>query len=234
MTTYPPEPWDLRGQMYVSIWSVPRAVLPSLPEGLTRVVRPVTIGGRGLIGAAWVVYEPGGVLHYRELLAAVLVRDGLRPRVSITDIWVDSQASLAGGRELWGIPKDLAELEITDAVSASAGTGAGTDAVSASTGTGAGPIAGARVTPGRRLPGRWPTGFSVAQLLGGRVHTTPVRGRAGLQTGSAKWDVDPAGPLAYLAGRQPLLTLALRDFRLVFGTAPTGTAADQESGSRAA
>ncbi|MGI5214705.1 acetoacetate decarboxylase family protein [Plantactinospora sp. CA-290183] len=212
--SYPPEPWHLRGQMYVSVWSVPRRDLPPLPGELARVVRPVTLGGRGLIGTAWVVYEPGGVLHYRELLCAVLVRDGARPRVSITGIWVDSPTSRDGGRELWGIPKELAALEIGGTADRD-----GAGELAASAGTGSGPIARAVVRAGRRLPGRWPLRFSVAQLLGARVRTTPVRCRAGVGVGSAGWDVDPAGPLGYLAGRRPLFTLTLRDFRLVFGSA---------------
>ena len=37
-------------------------------------------------------------------------KDG-RP-VTITDIWVDSPASVAGGRELWGIPKELCDFSM--------------------------------------------------------------------------------------------------------------------------
>lgn len=208
---YPPEPWDLRGQLYLSVFAVPRAALPALPEPLASTVRPVLLGGRALVGTAWVRYEPGGTLHYRELLSAVLVHERGRPRVSITDIWVDSVASRDGGRALWGIPKDLAEFEL--APSADGGT-----AASAAIGTGV--IAAATVTRGRRLPGRWPTPMSVAQALDGRVKRTRVRGRAGLRAATAAWQVTPDGPLGHLAGRRPLLTLSLTDFRLRFGAAP--------------
>jgi len=81
------------------------------PSAARAAVRPVTIGGHGLVGTAWVEYEPGGVLQYRELLSAVLIRHRARPGVSIVDIWVESPASRDGGRELWGIPKELAELD---------------------------------------------------------------------------------------------------------------------------
>lgn len=197
--TYPPEPWELRGQMYVSVWPVPRAQLPPLPEALAAEVRPLTVAGRGLVGTAWVDYGPGGVLQYRELLSAVLVRRARRPLVSIVDIWVDSPASRAGGRELWGIPKELAELEVT------------------ATGARAGTIAEARLAAGLRLPGRWPTRFSVIQALGGSTKISPVRARAAIRLAKATWQVVPDGPLAYLAGRRPLLTLALRDFHMLFG-----------------
>ncbi|MFE2302578.1 acetoacetate decarboxylase family protein [Streptomyces sp. NPDC059445] len=108
MTRYPEEPWHLAGRMYLSLWLVPARELPRVADG----TRPVTVAGRGAVGAAWVVYENDSVLHYNELLRAVLVRDGGRPRVCITDIWVDSPASMTGGRELWGIPKELAEFAI--------------------------------------------------------------------------------------------------------------------------
>lgn len=210
--TYPPEPWHLRGRMYVSVWALRRAELPRLPAELARTVRPLTVAGFGLVGAAWVRYEPGGVLHYRELLSALLVRAGLRPRVSITHIWVDSAPSRDGGRELWGIPKELAELEIGEAE-------ATVDGITASARTQAGAIAAAVIRAGRRLPGRWPVGFRMAQLLGGRVRTTRAGCRTTVGTAVTTWEIDPAGPLAHLSGRRPLLTLALPDFRMVFGSA---------------
>lgn len=121
MTPYPEEPWHLAGQMYLSLWLVPTRELPTVADG----TRPLTIAGRGAVGAAWVVYENDSVLHYNELLRAVLVRDGSRPRVCVTDIWVDSAASMAGGRELWGIPKEMADFAIdrTAGVRAAAATG---------------------------------------------------------------------------------------------------------------
>jgi hypothetical protein len=189
--------------MYVSVWPVPRAKLPPLPSTLSAEVRPLTVAGRGLVGTAWVDYGPGGVLRYRELLSAVLVRRAGRPLASIVDIWVDSPASRDGGRELWGIPKELAELDFRPADGALE--------------VRAGTIAGARLVDRTRLPGRWPARFSVVQALGDRTKTTPVRASAGLRLAKAAWRVAPDGPLAYLAGRRPLFTVALRDFRLTFG-----------------
>ena len=205
---YPPEPWHLRGQMYLSVFLVPMRAVPPLPEVLGAAVRPLSFGGRAAIGAAWVDYQPGGVLHYKELLSAVLTHERGRPRVSITDIWVDSVASREGGRRLWGIPKELAEFTLDadeDLVDATAALPAGA------------PIGSALVRLKRRLPGRFPLGFTVAQALEGRVRRTPVKGRGNLRTATAAWRPDPAGPLGHLAGRRPLLTLAITDFWLVFG-----------------
>lgn len=210
MVSYPPEPWHLSGDMHVSLWAVPRAHLPPLPSELAAVARPVTAGGRGFVGTAWVDYGPGGVLQYRELLSAVLVRRGRRPLVTIVDIWVDSLASRDGGRELWGIPKELADLDLQ---ASDADLQAG-DARATAGGT---TIARARTAMGARLPGRWPARFSVVQVLDGRVKTTAVRARTAVRVAKAAWRIPPDSPLAYLSGRRPLLTVALRDFRLTFG-----------------
>jgi hypothetical protein len=213
---YPPEPWHLRGQMYLSVFLVPMRAVPPLPEVLGASARPLSFGGRAAIGAAWVDYQPGGVLHYRELLSAVLTHERGRPRVSITDIWVDSVASRDGGRRLWGIPKELADFTLDaddDLVDATAATPSGA------------PIGSALVRLKRRLPGRFPLGFTVAQALGDQVRRTPVRGRSGFRTTSAAWRPDPNGPLAYLAGRRPVLSLAVTDFWLVFGRSAKDRAA---------
>jgi Acetoacetate decarboxylase (ADC) len=194
--------------MHLSIWSLPAARLPRLPDDLATTVHPVVVGGRGLVGTAWVEYQPGGVLQYRELLSAVLVRHRARPAVSIVDIWVDSPASRDGGRELWGIPKELADLTIETAGGGTTGARALTEV---------GPIAQASISPGRRSPGRWPIRLSVIQLLGGQVKVTPVRGWTSIQRAKAAWQVEPTGPLSELGGRAPLLTLTLRDFRILFG-----------------
>jgi hypothetical protein len=221
---YPPEPWQLRGQMYLSVFLIPRRDMPSLPPSLDAAVRPVTVGGRVAVGAAWVSYEPGGVLHYKELLSAVLVHERGRPRVSITDIWVDSVASREGGRRLWGIPKELAEFRID------AETEPLVDATL--TAPGGEPIGAALVRLKKRLPGRFPLGFTVAQDLAGQVRRTPVRGRSGLRTASAAWRPEPGGPLGYLAGRRPVLSLAITDFWLVFGRSAEERAKSRERSAR--
>jgi len=224
---YPPEPWDLRGQMYLSVFAVPRSALYPLPAPLAAAVRPVPLGSRALVGAAWVRYEPGGVLQYRELFSATLVHERGRPRVSITQIWVDSVASRDGGRALWGIPKNLAELTVRT------GTG-GSTVAAAGTGTEPGssraPIGSASFRRGIRLPGRWPLRMTVMQALDGGLRRTPVRGQAGVRLGGSAWRVDAHGALGYLAGRRPLVTLTLADFRLRFGTpAPAVTGRDQKA-----
>ncbi|MFI8293432.1 acetoacetate decarboxylase family protein [Streptomyces sp. NPDC085614] len=200
MPTYPPEPWHLAGQMFLSLWVVPRRRLPVLPDA----VKPLTVAGRAVIGGAWVVYERDSVLHYNELLTAVLVRDGLRPRVTITDIWVDSEQSRDGGRRLWGIPKDMARFDITRGARI-------TFAASERT-----PLASAAFHVRHRLPGRWPASYQVCQDLDGRLKTSPVRSRSTLRLARGGWEI-PARSAVPLPARPPTVSLALEDFTLTFG-----------------
>ncbi|SFI97928.1 Acetoacetate decarboxylase (ADC) [Amycolatopsis sacchari] len=198
---YPPEPWDLRGHGYVSLWLVPAGVVPSLPPG----VRPVTLFGRAVVATAFVDYLPGGLLPYHELLAAVAVRQGGRFGLTITDIWVDSPASREGGRELWGIPKELAEFAVRHEPSFTGGA----------TADGA-LLAEARVgglSPGLKLP--FPVRGTVLQALRGAVAQTPVRAAGTVHLGVGTWRV--GGALGWLRGRRPFLTVAARDFTMRFG-----------------
>ncbi|MFD8499860.1 acetoacetate decarboxylase family protein [Amycolatopsis sp. NPDC059657] len=199
--TYPPEPWNLAGQAYLSIWRVPAADLPELPGG----VKPVVLGGRAQVFTAWVDYQPPGQLSYHELLSTVAVR-GPRVSSSITDIWVDSEISLAGGRELWGIPKDLATLSFTHGKT-----------FTASAATEDGWIATAAFTPRLGLPIAAPAAFDVVQTLKGDLKRSPVRAKARPHLASADWSVNPEGPLGYLSGHNPSLNLHVRDFSLRFG-----------------
>ncbi|HEY0638418.1 MAG TPA: acetoacetate decarboxylase family protein [Pseudonocardiaceae bacterium] len=203
--SYPPEPWTLCGQAYVSVWRVPAERLSGpLPGGL----QPLTVGGQVFVGTAWVDYEPEGLLPYHELVAAVLVRDGVRPIVTITEIWVDSPTSLAGGRALWGIPKELAQFEMTHQPS-----------FTARADDEHGVIASADVQRGAGLPIRLPSWFTVVQEGGGpRGRQTPVHATGHPHTASANWKINPDGRLGYLHGLTPAVTFALRDFRMRFGS----------------
>lgn len=223
---YPPEPWHLRGQMFLSVFLIPRGRLPQLPPVLHASLRPITIGGRIVVGAAWVRYEPGGVLHYQELLSAVLMHERGRPRVCITDIWVDSVASREGGRRLWGIPKELADFRIDT------GTEPLVDATATLPAPSGSPISSALVRLKGQLPGRFPVRLTVAQALGEAVRRTPVRGRAGLRTADAAWRPEPDGPLGHLAGHRPVLSLAITDFWLVFGRSAADRARSAQTRTR--
>lgn len=210
--SYPPQPWDLAGIGRVTIWRVPTTALPQLPGG----VRPWSVGGTSLAVTAFVTYvdRPGrpSVMEYDELLAAVAVRHGRRKALSITDIWVDSPASMAGGRALWGIPKDLADL-------------AGADGWLRAT-TGTGEIAAARFLPGRlpalRLP--VPLRGSVVQTLAGRTVASPVRSGGRLRSARAQWHLADDGALAWLHDARPVASFLAEEFTLCFGSRLPGSA----------
>lgn len=193
---YPPEPWLLRGDLHASVFLVPLADLPvDLPPGW----RPLRLGRFGVVGTAWVTYQPDGVLAYDELMSTLLVRRGWRVLPTITHIWVDSAASRDGGRELWGIPKQLAYFGALLAT------------------TDEGPIAVGSVTLRVTLPWRLPFGFAVVQRWAGSAKVTPVRVRARVGSSRATFAADPGGPLAFLARRRVLLSCSMTDFRMMFG-----------------
>ena len=188
------------GQLHGSVFLVPLADIPvDLPPGC----RPVRIGGKGVVGAVWVSYEPGGVLSYRELMTTLLVRRGWRLLPTITHIWVDSVASRDGGRALWGIPKELASFVF--------------DGGDRSARDDEGPLATGTVRPRLRLPGRWPVRFRIVQWLDGRAKVSPVRSTASVSSGAATLRGRPERTAGFLAGRRPLLSFSLGDFRMAFG-----------------
>ncbi|MCP2163978.1 Acetoacetate decarboxylase (ADC) [Goodfellowiella coeruleoviolacea] len=214
---YPPQPWQLGGTLVASVFRVPvRELPPVLAERVPERTRPVVVGGAALVAAAFVHYRPGGVLHYDEVLSCVLVRSGTRPRGTIAHIWVDSRQSRAGGRELWGIPKELADFSRT---------ATGREITVEST-VDQQVIASVRARLGPRLLPGWPAvPFATAQRLDGTdtVAHNLVVGRPRLLR--AQWTFAEAGPLGHLAGRRPVLSLALTNASITFGLATTRSAA---------
>ena len=178
----------------------------------------------GVYAAAFVDYRDGGVLQYHELLVARLLRDGAVPRIRITDIWVDSSESLVGGRSLWGIPKQLADLPLQERAAGPVGRTSfralprvGLDRLDRP----GNELEVARgvftSVPGAalvRVPLRGSTsqvrenGITVVASLSGSARVVPCLGR---------WTFDADGPLGFLSGRRPLLSAHLLDVRLRFG-----------------
>ena len=194
---YPAEPWDLHGHAYVGVWLVPRKQAPAPHHAGSKQIRVL---GRTVVMAAFFRYYEPSPLTYDEIMATQLVREGLKPRVSITHIWVDSPASRDGGRELWAIPKELAEFDrLTDESYIARNIGR------------------LRIIRQRMLPLRWPVGFRLAQDRDGKAVVSPVTGRVRLWLVRGTWTFDRNGELGFLHGRRPLLTLAIRPFHILFG-----------------
>jgi acetoacetate decarboxylase len=107
---YPSAPWQLQGDAIqtlnlVDIDRVRQFVPPELDI--------VTIFPGKTIGSIYISeYQLGSVLTYNELIVApALVRDRTKIGGWISHIYVDNPDSMAGGREIWGLPKELAEFE---------------------------------------------------------------------------------------------------------------------------
>ncbi len=209
---YPPEPWSLHGVLLLSVFAVPPARLPDAATAQVPPQRtPLTVAGRAVVGAAFIRYLEGGVLRYDELLVALAVRSRRRhrwrPEVSIPLIWVTSEASRVGGRQLWAIPKG--RLTVTGS------PGPPTAVALAADGRA---VAELTAEPGRRVvPTRVRLPLVTAQWDGGRWVVAANRITARPRTLRARWDFAPEGPLGFLTGRAPLGSLALTDADIRFG-----------------
>lgn len=193
-TAYPAAPWQMHGQMWLSLFRVRRGDHPDREPGV--------------YGAALVAYEEPSPLTYGELLVATPVGRAAH----ITDIWVDSPASMVGGRELWAIPKDLCTFTRRDE---SRGPLSRTTWTATLDGA---PIASAwfgdLTAAAPRVPFR---GSTWQQREDGTDVTAPLRGSARALPCRGEWAFDPAGPLGWLHGKRSLASFRLRDFRLAFG-----------------
>lgn len=196
--SFPSPPWQMRAQMWLSVFRV---------ADTGRADRPP-----GVHGVAFVAYERGSTLTYNELLVARLV-DARHRVATLADVWVDSVTSRDAGRALWAIPKRLADLEVDDR---GLGPAAHTD-LSAR-------VEGRPVATGEfaSLPGaavvRAPAGVTLSQHhADGAEVRTPVRGSGRSLPALATWDFAADGPLGYLAGRRPLVSFRLSDVRLTVG-----------------
>jgi hypothetical protein len=196
--TYPPAPWNMHGQLWLSLFRVREGDHPDRPAGV--------------YGAALVSYERPSPLIYSELLVARQVEK----RVTITDIWVDSADSREGGRELWAIPKELCDFRLSN-------TGNRLQRTSWTASLAGRPIARAQFSDVSNLTLRTPfkgatrqerppedhrAGEEVLATLKGSAKVLPCRG---------SWEFNDAGPLAWLAGKRPLASFRMADFSMAFG-----------------
>jgi hypothetical protein len=107
--TYPQPPWTLRGYALQTLQLIDtdrvRLFIPPEFE-IISVFPGKTVGGVYLSN-----YVSGSVLEYSELIVvAGLVSYSGKLGGWISHIYVDNADSVAGGREIWGLPKELAEF----------------------------------------------------------------------------------------------------------------------------
>lgn len=107
---YPPPPWRLVGHGICQFRLVPVELARGLvPAGCSVV--PV-LPGRAIGAIYLATYEHGSTLQYNELIVVpALVRRGSWVGGWISHIYVDDERSMAGGREIWGLPKRLAQFD---------------------------------------------------------------------------------------------------------------------------
>lgn len=197
---YPPAPWNMHGSLWLSAFRLKHDVDERHPAGI--------------YGVALVDYVQPSPLTYAELLVARTLRtaEGTRA-VTITDIWVDSPASMAGGRALWAIPKQLCDFDLETSFR---GPAAQTEW---SARVGRHPIVEASFTDISRIAPRTPSKGLVVQppiddhtepvsvTMAGSAKALPCRGR---------WVFAADGPLAFLRGARQLASFRMAAFRLTF------------------
>ncbi len=110
---YPSAPWQLQGYAIQTLHLVEidriRALIPPQLE-IVAVLPGKTLGSIYVSE-----YQSGSVLTYNELIVApALVRNHRKVGGWISHIYVDNLDSVAGGQEIWGLPKEMAEFTRSD------------------------------------------------------------------------------------------------------------------------
>jgi hypothetical protein len=110
VNTYPPPPWRLEGWGVATFGLLDSAAAKGFVPAGARLV--TIVPGKTVGGLLFLSYERGSLV-YRELnVVAGLARVGMRFAYLLARLYVDSSASLAGGREIWGVPKELATFGV--------------------------------------------------------------------------------------------------------------------------
>lgn len=106
---YPQAPWTLQGYAFQTLHLIDiDSVRPLIPSELEIIsMWP----GKTLGGVYLSYYSSGSVLEYSELIVVAAVL-GYKGKFGswISHIYVDNPDSVAGGREIWGLPKELAQF----------------------------------------------------------------------------------------------------------------------------
>ncbi|MFN6479451.1 acetoacetate decarboxylase family protein [Nostoc sp. DedQUE07] len=106
---YPQAPWTLQGYAIQTLHLVNiDQVRPLIPSELEIIS---VWSGKTLASVYLSHYGSGSVLEYSELIVVpALVNYQRKIGGWISHIYVDNADSVAGGREIWGLPKELAKF----------------------------------------------------------------------------------------------------------------------------
>ena len=213
--TYPPAPWNMHGQLWLSLFRVREGDHPDRPAGV--------------YGAALVSYEQPSPLTYSELLVARQVRRPAGSGSTSPTSGSTRPTPATAAATLWAIPKDLCDFRRDTTGQAAPAHVVDRRARRAADRLGAvhrrlerhpahavqgRDLAGARGEPGERR--------SLAHAEGQREGAARAAG-----TGSST----TPGPLAWLAGKRPLASFRMADFSDVLRLSPSRRRC--RSGSRA-
>jgi acetoacetate decarboxylase len=106
--SYPLPPWRLQGYALQTLQLVNiKQARPFYPSA----VHPVPVLPGKTVGCVYFAsYEQGSVVQYHELIISLLARYRHNIGFWISHIYVDDAHSMAGGRDIWGLPKELADF----------------------------------------------------------------------------------------------------------------------------
>lgn len=200
MKPYPPAPWHMHGSLWLSAFKLKEDADERHPAGT--------------YGVALVSYEDPSPLTYHELLVARTTKNRAgQGAVTITDIWVDSAASQAGGRELWAIPKELCDFDMESSFRGPVTSTDWTTTVERR------PIVSAQFTDVSRAALRVPfTGLVEQPGIAEHPEIADVvmKGNAKALPCRSRWSFASDGPLAFLRGARRLGSFRMAGFRLAF------------------
>ena len=203
---YTPAPWTIRAEMHGAMLKMPPGSIPEelLPPGITVLRRD----GSAMLGAVWWDYRQGGTLVYREFLVSTMSRN---PGVgTVLRIWVDSVQSMVGGRELWYMPKELAEFTFEH-----------DPGFSATMRIGGREVVSYRFTPRWTIPARMPAKIATIQEADGTVRRTQAKFRFRFQTGRGKLLIPADSEVAFLRQGKPIRHVAMLNVTGRFGIKST-------------
>jgi len=192
--SYPAAPWNMTGQLWLSLFKVNSGDHPDRDPGI--------------YGVALVKYEEPSPLTYGELLVA----RQFNKAVNITDIWVDSIQSVHGGRDLWAIPKDLCDFSFTTSAKGPLTRTLWTAELAGV------PIVTASFTDVSKVVPRLPfKGNTWQQRADGEEVTAALVGSSKAAPCRSRWDFNPDGALGWLAGKRSIASFRQADFQMSFG-----------------
>jgi acetoacetate decarboxylase len=190
----------MHGSMWLTVFRLGRAVDERHPAGT--------------YGVALVDYREPSPLTYGELLLARTTKNRAgKGAVTITDIWVDSPASMAGGRELWAIPKELCDFDLDSSHRGPLSSTHWTASLERR------PIVEASFTDVSRMAPRVPfTGLVEQPGIAEHpdVADVTMKGTAKALPCRARWSFAEDGPLGFMSQARQLGSFRMSGFRLHF------------------